>query len=57
MAVAWREQRTSPGILRKGAGETRRAIERWLSRRPWAQPNRKGWRSISSPLTLGKQRP
>lgn len=53
MEVTWRGQRTSLAILRKGAEEARRAIERWLSRRPWAQPNRKGWRSISSPLSLG----
>lgn len=42
MEVTWRGQRTSLAILRKGTEEARRAIERWLSRRPWAQPNRKG---------------
>ena len=41
MELTRREGGSRLAIVRKGAEEARRAIERWLSRRPWAQPGRK----------------
>lgn len=43
MQLARREGGRRLAIVRKGTEEARRAIERWLSRRPWVQPGRKAW--------------